>query len=350
MAVPRSHETRQHDGSALVVVLWVLLLLSMIIVALAFDAHIESRMTSYYRKRMKAHFLVQSGMEIAELLMKKSSEIRPYTDAEPDEEDPWFEPAKRLAEGDSVTLEEELETGSVTITIVSERARRNVNLLTLEDEWEAILEVGDIPEELWPELIESFLDWVDKDDSARVDGAETDYYEDLEPPYKAQNGPLFTVDELMLVKGFTRTILYGGVIEPESKLGDPIVVSGIADLLTTFGDKKINVNSASQRVLMTLPDRTGDLDLIVDEILLERSGEVDTDGVTEPAYFEGDQDLLRRVPELRRPRLKEYVTTSGSRYFRVTSTGRVGGVEKTARSIVRYGGRRITILQWWEEG
>jgi len=362
--VPEERRTR--SGSALVVVLWVVLLLSMIVIALAFDAHIESRMTSYYRKRMKAHFLMESGLQIAELVMNKSTKIRPYTDAEPDEEDRWFEPAKRLAEGDSVTLEETFDggqagendgespeggytVGSVTVTIVSERARRNVNRLTLEEEWESILEVGDIPEERWPELIESFLDWLDKDDNARVDGAESDYYENLETPYMPQNGPLFTVDELMLVKGFTRTILYGGVIEPESDRGDPIIVSGIADLLTTFGDRKINVNSASRRVLMTLPDRSGDLDLIVDAIIEERSGTVNSDGVVEPAYFEGDADLLRRVPELRQPKLRQYVTTSGSRYFRVTSTGKVGAVEKTVRSIVKYDGRKLTILQWREE-
>ena len=336
-------------GSALVVVLWVVLLLSMLIVALAFDAHVESKVTSYYRKRMKAHFLMKSGMEIAELLMEKSTKIRPYTDAEPEEDDPWFDSAKRLAEGDSVTLEEELGPGSVSITIVSERARRNVNKLTLEDEWEAILEVGDVPEDMWPELIESVLDWQDKDDNARVDGAESDYYEDLDQPYKAQNGPLFTVDELMLVKGFTRTILYGGVIDPESSRGDPMIISGIADLLTTFGDKKINVNSASARVLMTLPDRTGDLDLVVDAIVLERSGEVDADGVTIPTYFEGDADLFRRVPELNRPNLKQYVTTSGSKYFRVTSIGKVGAVEKRTWAIVRYDRGQMTILQWREE-
>ena len=339
----------RRGGSALVVVLWVTLLLGMIILALAFDAHVESRMTSYYRKRLKAHFLMESGMEIAELLMNKSSEIRPYTDQEPEKEDPWFEPAKRLAEGDAVTLEEELGPGTVSLTIASERARRNLNLLTKEEEVEAILEVGDVPEDEWPELIESLLDWLDKDDNARVDGAEADYYEDLNPPYKAQNGPLFTVDELMLVKGFTRTILYGGVIEPSSGRGDPIVISGIADLLTTFGDKKINVNSASHRVLMTLPDRTGDVDLIADAIILERSGDVDSDGVATPTYFESEADLFRRVPELNRPSLKQYVTTSGSRYFRVTSTGKVGSVESKAWAIVRYDRRQMTILQWREE-
>jgi hypothetical protein len=338
------------NGSALVVILWVIGLLSLMVGSLAFDAHVEARITSYYRKRTKAERLMKSGLEIAELVIAKSAGIRPHTDAEPEDEgDLWFEDAKRLVEGDSVTLTEELGGGTIRLTIASERARRNVNLLTKEEEWESILEVGDVPEDMWPELVESFLDWIDKDDKQRADGAETEYYEELDPPYKAQNGPLFTVDELLLVKGFNRTILYGGTIEPPSGRGEPIIISGIADLLTTFGDRKVNVNSASPRVLMSLPDRTGDIDLIVDAIEFERQGEVDADGNAIPAFFESEADMFRRVPELGRAQLKPYVATTSSRYFRVTSIGEMQGVEKKVWSIVRYDGKNMTILQWREE-
>ena len=41
-------------GAALVVVLWVVGILAMLVGSFTFDAHIESRIISHYRKRMKA--------------------------------------------------------------------------------------------------------------------------------------------------------------------------------------------------------------------------------------------------------------------------------------------------------
>ena len=38
------------------------------------------------------------------------------------------------------------------------------------------------------------------------------------------------------VKGFTRSILFGGPIDPDAEEG--VKVSGIADMLTVFGDGK----------------------------------------------------------------------------------------------------------------
>ena len=60
---------RCRQGSALILVLWVLGLLSMLVASFAFEAHIESRLTSFYRDRTKADFLARSGLDVAELLV-----------------------------------------------------------------------------------------------------------------------------------------------------------------------------------------------------------------------------------------------------------------------------------------
>ena len=328
------------------VVLWVIGMLAMLISTMAFDAHVESKITSYYRKRMKADHLMHSGLEIAELLMGKSVKIRPHSEPTPDDEDDrWHNDARRLREGDAVTVSEELGAGTIEVTIVSERARRNVNLLTTEDEWEGILEVGDIPEELWPELIESFLDWTDKDDNDRVDGAESDYYEDLEPPYRAKNGPLDTVGELLLVKGFTPTILSGGTTNLGSRADEPIVISGIEDLLTTYGEGKVNVNAAGPRVLMTLPEVD---ELVAGAVIEEREGWLDEAGENEDTSFKSIADLTGRIPDLD-PAVKKYITTD-SKIYRVHSVGDVSGVRREVWSIVEFSGRKLRVLRWWEEG
>jgi type II secretory pathway component PulK len=49
----RLQSTCSRRGSALIVVIWVVGLLAMFITSMAFDAQVESRLTSYYRKRAK---------------------------------------------------------------------------------------------------------------------------------------------------------------------------------------------------------------------------------------------------------------------------------------------------------
>jgi type II secretory pathway component PulK len=59
------------------------------------------------------------------------------------------------------------------------------------------------------EAADSILDWIDEDDEAREFGAEVDYYSTLPMPYAPKNGPLETVEELLLVKGVTPGLLLG---------------------------------------------------------------------------------------------------------------------------------------------
>lgn len=57
--------------------------------------------------------------------------------------------------------------------------------------------------------IDSLLDWLDSDDEQRENGAEAEYYAQLDPPYQPKNGALDTVEELLLVRGITAALLWG---------------------------------------------------------------------------------------------------------------------------------------------
>lgn len=73
------------------------------------------------------------------------------------------------------------------------------------------------------ELADSILDWLDKDDEPREYGAEVDYYATLQPPYKPSNGPIESIEQLLLVRGMTPQILYGydenrnGLVDPSEQ-------------------------------------------------------------------------------------------------------------------------------------
>ncbi|WKZ81283.1 MAG: type II secretion system protein GspK [Fimbriimonadaceae bacterium] len=61
---------------------------------------------------------------------------------------------------------------------------------------------------LTSEQIDSLLDWRSGDLNARPEGAKDEYYNSLANPYNAALRPMDTVDEVLLVKGFTPQTLY----------------------------------------------------------------------------------------------------------------------------------------------
>ena len=70
-------------------------------------------------------------------------------------------------------------------------------------------------------VADSILDWLDSDSRPRESGAEGDYYLGQDPPYAPRNGVPHAIEELLLVKGVTRTLLFGrdtnrnGRIDPD---------------------------------------------------------------------------------------------------------------------------------------
>jgi hypothetical protein len=59
------------------------------------------------------------------------------------------------------------------------------------------------------DVADAILDWLDADSEARAAGAEAEYYGRLNPPYGPKNGPLDSLDELLMVRGVTPQLLYG---------------------------------------------------------------------------------------------------------------------------------------------
>jgi hypothetical protein len=71
------------------------------------------------------------------------------------------------------------------------------------------------------EVADAILDWLDEDDEPRPLGAESaDFYMNQQPPYKPANGPITSIEQLLLVRGVTPQMLFGydenrnGVLDP----------------------------------------------------------------------------------------------------------------------------------------
>lgn len=78
-----------------------------------------------------------------------------------------------------------------------------LNLNTVDEE--TLRRLPGVP----PEIVDALLDWRDTDDDTRAEGAEQDYYDSLVWPYAIRNGPLETLEEVLLVRGVTAPIVYG---------------------------------------------------------------------------------------------------------------------------------------------
>lgn len=103
-----------------------------------------------------------------------------------------------------------------------ESTRLNLNtLLALEKQQEgaAVQLLMGLPG-MTEEVAEAILDFIDPDDEPRMLGAEIDHYSGLSPAYRPKNGPLDTVEELLLVRGITPELLFGADINRNGTL-DP---------------------------------------------------------------------------------------------------------------------------------
>jgi general secretion pathway protein K len=401
------------QGFALIAVIWTLAVLSLLACSFSLDAYMESKAAVYVRNRHQATALLESGLVLAEMLMERQEKVSGEETEEEVMKDRWIEPAIRLKRGQRVEVSQRLlrdeegklqfETADVLVadaevdaeifvTIEPEPARWNLNKLARAGYgdnadliWSRILTIAGVPEADQSELVDSFYDWVD-DDSITVsaDGAESDYYETLNPPYTCKNGPLDTVGELAYIKGFNRNggvILKGGVWNPEDSEDRQITVMGIEHLFSLYGTGKVNVNAAPRDVLLTVPCLEDADGLIVDTILEEREGlnadspdasakvrqqSRNTTGsslgapAVEDYHFADISDFLARIPGISQEDANTYLTVDCSVY-KLELEGRVGRVRRKASAVVQKGSKdsksgtssgsnnNLVILRWQEE-
>ncbi len=334
----RRRDLGARQGGALIVALWVIVTLSLLVGTLAFEMRMEANITSHYRKRAKAAWLARAGADYARMVILRSRRLDP-TMADLLEDDPLYMHAMLLSRGMGIyDAEQPLGDGVFRVSIIPEGARRNVNRLQ-PAEWRELLRQAQVPEDLWDELIDCIGDWIDADDNTKLHGAESDdpFYGDR--GYRVKNGPIDTIDEMLLIKGVTEEILFGG---PGPTPDSPPIL-GIARWLTTWGDGRINANTAPREVLLTIP---GIAEWEADAII---EGRVGLDGVsgTRDDGYESVDELLARTGI--NPALRSHFSVRDIRFVRVIAIGEVQGVRSGVWAVYQVDGGRAHVVFWREE-
>lgn len=241
------HAQLRKEGAAMLVSLWVLIILTLIVGSFAFEVKLESMLVSHKRKQFHAEMMAYSGLEYARAILDQRAGAKELEIEDmPEDPDGFMQSALHIKRGLSTTSTIEFETGaSFSVNLESAESGRNVNLLTRQ-QWLDIFEYANIPSTDWDAMIDCLEDWIDENDLHGLNGAESDdpFYE--EAGYPVKDGPLDSVEELLLVKNWGPDILYGRPADEESD-----EIFGIADILTVWGDGKVNLNTASTDLLLS---------------------------------------------------------------------------------------------------
>ena len=341
-------------GSALLMALWVIAVLSIMVLSFASEAHLQTGINVYMRERNRVSRLVDAGRILAEVVLSDYANVSEWSEDEDAdklfEDDRWYKEKRDLKSGRPCVIgpilvdEENPESGTVKVEMRITRGL-NINELTPDSDqnwrlrWEMLLKSHGIPEDYEVEaydsqhhsrsrfnlinlLIASFADWVDADDnSTSIDGedcgAESKWYEEeyddnnVDDEYKRypRNGPIPDIKELSYIRGFREfpVVLTGGVLNPEEDPKDQITVKGIAEMFNTVGSAKVYVNDCTRDELMTVPgifDEEDEEDFEkstenIDAILGAKSEEPDYDVDETQSWwqYKDFQDLQQRVSD-----------------------------------------------------
>jgi general secretion pathway protein K len=229
-------------GVILIALLWILVALSVIALSFSRESFVEVAAARNAQSLEESYFLARAAVaETAyQILQKKLS--------------------PKLQQLELQDLPDPLDLGRVTrsfgggtyrVDIQDESGKVNLNSVS-EEQLRALVEASGINRPDSDIITDSIMDWRDSDSMHRLNGVEDDYYQTLNPPYKARNGAIPVIEELLLVKGVTPEYFYG---RPEKAADGSIFYKyGLSRYLTVYSYRiQINVNFAPLPVLLSIP-------------------------------------------------------------------------------------------------
>ncbi len=233
---------------ALIVVVYVLAALGTLTFALAFRSRVGLCQTQLALDQAQQDEMAMAACAQASRLLALDD---PNVDSLADTWSGWHALEMPSGPGGS-----DLGAWQVWWRLADEAAKINVNLVPAD----VLAKI----EGLDGAVVASIRDWIDKDDVPNPDGAEKEYYASLSPAYTCRNGPLETLEELALIKGITPEIYFGTGRQERIDMNDPTSQQvragaeqngfpGLSELLTIYGDGRINLNTALPAVLQAIP-------------------------------------------------------------------------------------------------
>jgi general secretion pathway protein K len=298
------------QGIALVIVMISIFVLTILAGGFAYSMKVETRLAHNANSETELEWLGRSGIEKARWILGEQLKIsqEPYDGLD----QIWAGGPGGIGTSNSalaqVQLNIEVPNGRADITIIDLERKANINTASEAILQQALMVMNVDAGEMTP-IVNCILDWIDPDESPRIQGAESDAYQNSNRSYSAKDGPIDDLSELLMIKGISPELYYGSsatnyqqqTFRPQggrfaqAAQGGPTYSVGLTNLFTPLSDGKININTASAEVLQLIPLVTPEA---AEGIVAARAGEADGSGLNGPYLNIGQ---VRRVPEVSLP-------------------------------------------------
>jgi type II secretory pathway component PulK len=236
----------------------------------------EYRAVSSHQRAVQARAAADSGIHYAAALLSDPNSFANVLNSNPYNNSTYFQgiavgqnPESRLQTRffivaplqPGVSLQ---STDPYYLGVIDEGGKINLNaLLQVDSSGQTAYNILMNLPNMTDEIANSILDWIDADSDTRSNGAEDDYYMSLSPPYHCKNGPLDSLEELLLVKGVTPQLLFGndtnrnGVLDAEEDDGTGQVDQGWSAYLTVSSREENIDSEGNQRIYINDSDLNG---------------------------------------------------------------------------------------------
>jgi general secretion pathway protein K len=226
--------TRRRAGSALLAVLWLSAALAAIAFAVANSVRAESERASTYSEGVRAYYLAAGAVDRALLYMDWGVGHR-NPDGSP-----------RYYVSGMARLQFSFPTGEALVEIIPETAKMDVNASPPADLMRLLLAAGASMDRAQT-IVQAIVDWR----TAAPSGLPTlfdQHYLSLTPSFRARHASFEEIEELLLVRGMTPDLFYGGYhSEPDGRL---LPHGGLRDCLSVYGaTSQFDVNTAESVLL-----------------------------------------------------------------------------------------------------
>ena len=156
-----------------------------------------------------------------------------------------------------------IDDGIVLISLTDENRKFNINSISGKKSDEASGEYGFLKRLLKNHIMDqntalSIYDWIG-DDISKGSGSYFEINGNMIVP--AKKALMDSVHELLFIKGITKEDFY-------DKVANKKKITGLKDLITVWGNAKININTASYDILMSLDEKMDEK--IINQIISRR--------------------------------------------------------------------------------
>ena len=239
---------KNQKGIALIISLFVMFFLMSLAVAYAFSIKLETNLVRNYMDDLQAQYCAKAGIYRALGEIKKENNqstskfgyLRSDLPEDTEKLERYDEIYRNVFIGEgfySVMFKDKF--GQKGLGPMDESSLIDINFLAKSqkrDVLQRLFETGTDDMVTVDKLIDCLMDYVDKDDNARINGAEKIDYEDLDPPSIIANGDMKDVNEFLVVLDMMMN-KYPGEIDDTIWFGEDWNENGILDENENDGDK-----------------------------------------------------------------------------------------------------------------